>query len=56
MNKLVEDCGHMDWKEDCKYMCMNAFATKYDADTKSFTDYRTLETHQNGAYYEFYDK
>ena len=41
--QLVDDCGHMDWTEDCKYMCMNAFAVKWDADAKTFADYRTLE-------------
>ena len=46
----------MDWTEDCKYMCMNAFAVKWDADAKTFSDYRTLEIQQNGAYYEFYGK
>ena len=52
--KLVEDCGHLDWTEDCKYMCMNAFGVLYDKESKKFKDYRVLEVKQNGAYHEFY--
>ena len=44
MQKLIEDTGHLDWTEDCKYMCMNAFAVKYDEGNQNFEDYRVLET------------
>lgn len=53
---LVTDCGHMDWTEDCKYMCFNGFAVKYNQDKKEFEDYRILDRQQNGAYFEYYER
>ena len=52
---LSKDCGHLDWTEDCKYLCFNGFAVKYNKEEEKFEDYRTLDTKQNGVYFEFYE-